>query len=441
MTTPTRLLNRNFVLLWQGQLVSQLGSQAFTVAMMFWIKHATDSATLMGTLMMASTIPSVLLGPFAGTFADSHSRKWIIVWSDILCGLASISLAAVLFFFPDRIDLGVAWLFIASVFMTTVGAFFRPAISASIPDLVPPDRLAGANSMSRFSDQISGFIGQGLGGVAFRLLGAPVLFLIDGLTYLFSAASETLITIPQVIPEKAKGYRAILDRFKTGTTEGFHYVWRNIGLRNLFLVAAFLNFLLVPIIVLLPFFVEDFLHATPDWFGYMMAALGIGSMVGYLFAGTLRLRGPVRSALVIAAIVTMSILFGLLGLVTSRVVALVVFTLMGIVNGFVNISIGTIMQATTPSEIRGRVFGLLGTLAGGLTPIAMGLSGVVADLLNQNIPLIILLCGGASTLLSLAVAFNAPFRAFLAYESPAVPTAAPAAPPATDIPEVPPVTQ
>ena len=65
--TPTRLLNRNFILLFQGQLISQIGSSIYMIALIFWLKHATESATLVGLLSMTATLPGVLLGPFGGT--------------------------------------------------------------------------------------------------------------------------------------------------------------------------------------------------------------------------------------------------------------------------------------------------------------------------------------------------------------------------------------
>jgi len=102
MTRPTKLFNKNFVLLWQGQLVSLFGAHAYLIAMMFWIKHQTGSATLVGLVMMVSQIPGVVLGPISGVFVDRYSRWKIIVGSDLIRGLVTISLATLVFLRPDE---------------------------------------------------------------------------------------------------------------------------------------------------------------------------------------------------------------------------------------------------------------------------------------------------------------------------------------------------
>ena len=415
MTNPTKLLNRNFVLLWQGQFVSQMGNQAFSIAMMFWIKHETGSATLMGLIMMVSQIPAVILGPIAGTFADRHSRKSIIILSDLVRGVTVLALAGLIFFEPGATDIILVALFVVSIIGSSMGAFFRPAIAAAIPDLVPTERVAAANSMNQSSMQASMLVGQSIGGVLFRLMGAPLLFLIDGVTYLISAVSEAFISIPQK-PTKPSTGGSAFQRFKEDTLEGLRYVWRRRGLRDLTLAAAFLNFFLVPIVVLLPFYIEDTLSASVDWYGFIIASLGLGALIGYVGAGTIKVTGRTRSWMMIGSLILMSLLFAALGLATTKLTALVLMFLTGILNGYININIATTMQLTTPSEIRGRVFGLLGTVSAGLTPISMGLSGVVADALDQNIPLIFMACGLITALLSIAVSFGREFRQFLTCE-------------------------
>lgn len=416
MERPSRLMNKNFFLLWQGQLVSQVGSQAFHIAVMFWIKHGTGSATIMGLVMMLGMLPAVFLGPIGGTFADRYSRRKIIILSDVLNGIAVLCLARLVFSSWFEVETTIAFIFVIVVFSSIVSSFFRPAISASIPDIVPEEKVAAANSMNQFSVQLSTFLGQGAGGVLFRVLGAPVLFLIDGITYLFSAGSETLITIPQVFPEKVKGFGTLFRQFRVDTVEGFRYAWKQAGLRHLFIAAAILNFFGAPFIVLLPFYIEDFLKVKPDWYGFLLAGFGIGSMIGYLFAGAFKLPGKVRSKVIILAVVLEFVGFALLGVILIPIVSLILMFLIGVLNGFININIITILQITTPTQMRGRVFGLLGTISAGLMPISMGLTGVVADLVNQNVPLVYVACGGISAILSIVLALSREFRLFLAYE-------------------------
>jgi len=414
VTSPNRLFNKNFLLLWQGQFVSQLGSQVHYIAMMFWLKHVSGSAGLMGLLMMLSMIPGVILGPIGGTIADRYSRRRIIIFSDLICGVAVLSLAGLLLYAPDNETIAIPWLFAVSIIIGIVGGFFRPAISAAIPDLVTRDKVAPANSLNQSSVQVSSFMGQGFGGVLFRLFGAPLLFLANGITYLFSAFSEYFITIPQTIPEQSTGWKAIMQDFIRDTKVGFQYVWDNRGMRAVFFTSTFLNFLVSPIAVLFPFYIEDHLRATPDWFGYLMASIGVGSLIGYAIAGSLKISGRTRSIILILFLTLLGVVFGALGLSRTPLISLAMTFFMGLLSGVVNISIITVLQLTTPSEIRGRVFGLLGTIIGGLMPLGMGLAGMVMEILDNDVALIFIVCGVAMALVNIGMAFNRHFRAFLA---------------------------
>jgi MFS transporter, DHA3 family, macrolide efflux protein len=376
MIKPTRLLNRHFALLWQGQFASQIGNQLHATAVMFWIKHATGSASLMGLIMMFSTLPGVILGPLGGTFADRYSRRAIIILSDLICGIAVLLLAGLLFLRPGATGPVVFWLFVVSVLIGIVGAFFRPAISAAVPDLVPRERIAAANSLTQSSMQVSVFVGQGLGGTLFRLLGAPTLFLANGISYVFSATLATFIRIPQHPPRTGPPPATILKAFAADTAVGLRYVWHRRGMRNLFLTAAVLNFLTSP-------------------FG---------------------VRGRSRAALVIGCLVLAGATLALFGVVRHRFGALGLSLGVGLLTGIININLMTILQQTTPSEIRGRVFGLLGTLAMGLTPIGMGLAGMTADLLHHSITSIFIACGSLMAAVTLLVATDRDFRTYLSYE-------------------------
>ncbi len=413
---PSKLLNRNYVLLWQGQTVSRLGNQAFSIALALWIKQATGSATLMGLILMFSALPAVLLGPLAGAVADRYKRRTIIILSDLIGGVSVLVLAGVMLAAPEATNLTLAVLFAVSILLAVITTFFHPAIAAAIPDLVPEDHLSSANALGQVSFQLTVFIGQGIGGTLYRILGAPILFLIDGLTYLFSAVSESFITIPQTVPEKIPGWRETLRAFKKDIILGFRYVWHKPGLRELVFISALLNFFLAPILLLLPFYVEDFLRVKPDWYGFLLASYGLGSMLGFVLAGALPLSGRKRSRLIVWFIIVEPLGYIALGVWLNPWVALGMTLIGGLIGGFVMVYVTTILQLTTPGDIRGRVFGLLGTLAGALTPLAMGAAGIIADLTGQNIPLIYIACGVIAALLAVLVSLKSDFRDYLAYE-------------------------
>jgi MFS family permease len=417
MGTPTRLMNRNFVLLWQGQLVSQLGSQAFAIAMMFWLKHATGSATMMGVVMMLSMLPMVLLGPIGGTVADQFPRRTIIILSDLLSGLGVLSFAAVMFLRPDATGLLVGWLFAVALGGGIVRAFFTPAISASIPSIVPPDRVAAANSLNEGSSQLSTMVGQALGGLLYRLLGAPLLFLIDGVTYLISAISETFIRIPQKLPETRVTWRESRRQVTEDLRAGLRHIGARRGMPDLMAGAAVFNFFAMPFAVLLPFFVEDDLGATPDWFGYLLAAMGAGGLVGYALAGGLRYSGRTRSVVMVSCLVGMALAMGGFGFVGSAPGALLLMLALGVCQGFFQVGAITVLQLSTPEEMRGRVFGVLHTLVLGMAPIAMGLTGVVADLVDHDSRLIFTVCSGVLLATALVAAFDRRLHDFLSYEA------------------------
>jgi DHA3 family macrolide efflux protein-like MFS transporter len=408
-----RLWNRNFFLLWQGQTVSRLGDQAFSVAMMFWLMKATGSASLMGFLMTASTLPGVLLTPFGGTFADRHSRVRILVVCDLISGIGILALAGLMLATGSRPVL-LAALFVVALADGVLRAFFMPAISAAIPELVPPESLAAANSANQFTVQTSMLAGQAVGGVLYRLLGAPLLFLADGLSFLFAAVCEAFVRTPPPPRRPPAPAGQVLRAFLGETREGFRYVWRQKGLRDFVFIAALLNFFATPIFVLFPFYVSSFLHAGAEWYGFLLAAVSAGSIAGYLTAGALKLQGAARGRALVAGLVVGPFLLGVLGFVTVKLVAFALIFLSGFALGVVNIYLITMLQLSTPNELRGRVMGLLATLGGALLPLGMAIGGVVGDLTGKNIPVIYLACGLLQVATTLTLATRKECRAFLA---------------------------
>jgi len=445
---PGRLWNKNFLLLWQGQLVSQIGQRYFNVGMLFYIKQATESASLMGAMMLFSTLPGVLMGPMGGTFADHFSRKKIIVYSDLIQGILVFSLAALMFFFiyargvmsttfpPDPFSLfafnylapqanaaTITWMFIVATLGAIIFAFFTPAMSAAVPDLVPKGKLDMANSLNQFAIFLAIFLGQGLGGLIFSITGAPLLFLINSATYLYASGTESFISIPRPKPREDRKAGEAWKSFVRDAREGLDYVWNEKGMRILFLAAALLHLLIAPMLLLLPFYVEDYLKQNASWYGYLLAAVGLGSIVGYLIAGAVNVRGTSQSRMIILSLLAASLSLGIVGFITQPFIVLGVVIIFGLTAGVFIVKTTTVIQLAANSEIRGRVFGLLTTLTSGLAPIGMGIAGVIADMANKNIPVIYAVCGLLVLVMSIGLALSREAREFLALDvtHPAVP--------------------
>lgn len=413
MEQPTKLLNKNFFLLWQGQLVSRLGVNIYGIAMVLFLKEVTQSATLMGIMWMLTGLPMVILGPFAGTIADRYSRRKILIFSDLINGLVVSLYALYLFNVSTTSSVAIVGIYIVAILLGITGAFYNPAVSASIPDIVPRSKIIGANSLGQISLQVTTFIGQAVGAWLYKVSGAAVVCMINAVGYFYSGVSKSFMKIPQKFPDKKNTLKERFEDFKTDLIAGFQFVWKNKGLRLMIYVAAITNFFTTPILPLLPFYVVDVLQMSEEWFGVFVGITGIGALFGYAFAAVIKLPPKVRGSLIIVFIILMSIGYGVLGFVRLPLAALILAFLGGFMNGYIAVNIAVTLQLTTPTEIRGRVMAVLTTLIGSLTPIGMGVGGYLGDLLDKNIPLIYGSCSAIMAALTILAAMNKNFRNYL----------------------------
>lgn len=394
ITAPARLANRNFLLLWQGQAVSALGNQAFSLATAFWVMEVTGSASLMGLLLGASILPAVLLAPFGGALADRWSRIRILVGCDCLCGLTMVATALAMASGKLSRPSLVAALFAAAIVTGLLNGIFQPAFAAAIPDLVPGERLTAANSLVMFSVQAAGLLGQGAGGWLARLLGASRLFFFDGLSFLFAAGSEALVRLPPPPPRERLALALSARQFLVSVREGFAYIRRTPGLMAYLVAPATYNACAMALSVLLPFFVRINLHAGYEWYGFLLAAVSCGTIAGFLLAGVIKVAGPARARLLMVLIAVAPTPMVIVGFVHARILSLALAFALGTMLGLINVYLTVLLQTTTPDELRGRVLGLWTSLVNAVMPLGMALGGFAGDLTGKNIPLVFSVFGG-----------------------------------------------
>ncbi len=405
--------NRDFMLLWQGQAVSQIGSQAFLIAVMYWTMETSGSASTMGILMALQTIPLIVLGPISGTIADWFRRKHILIYTDLICGVSVLSLSLALLVFSDQLTVVIGWIYTTALVLGICKALFEPAVTAAIPDIVPEASVAAANSMRMFSGQSATILGQALGGFLYPLIGAPFLLLLDGISYFASALSESFIRLPYQPPETSTQSQKSLGAFRSDVREGFRFVFGLTGAGHVLVTAAVVNTLVTPVIVLLPFHVDAYMSSSAAWYGLLLGALSGGSILGYLCVSTGLIRPEWRAWILSVSFVCAPGLLGILGHVSNALVGVVVMAASGLFAGMINIFVLTLFQISSPKNMRGRVMSFVIMVTGSAAPVGMLIGGILGDVLDQNTPLIFGLCGGFAGVASLIGACFPAYRTFL----------------------------
>ncbi len=324
---------------------------------------------MMGTLMAASTIPRVLLSPAAGVIVDRSDRKWLLVLMDVIRGVAVVLVGIAAY-------LGVArvWMvFGAGIIIGTCASFFFPAIRSIIPDIVARERLVQANSFFSMIRAGSGILGNSLGGILYTVLGAPLMFLINGLSYLFSSFTELFIRVPRVHHERER------QRFWADLKSGLVFVWRSPGRRFLMMTVGVLNFFaFIAIVLILPFFKEtDFLG--PVRYGITMAVFTAGMIAGMLTIAAIKVPAGKRFLVFSLSTVFFVAAVAVTPLWDRYWPMLVCVAVGGYFNAIINVLIESVNQLTVPSAMRGKVMGLAGLASQGLTPLGMAIGGVLGE--------------------------------------------------------------
>lgn len=374
-TNKNKLWNLNFTLLWQGQLVSSFGDSVYDIALGFWILAKTGSTGLMGLLMAAIAVPRVILSPIAGTYVDRHNRRRILIVSDIVRGLVItfVGVAALM----DFVEI---WMVLVSgIILGVCGSFFNPAVQSSIPDIVPKDKLVKANSSFSLVGTATNIIGKTAGGFLYQTLGAPLMFLINGLSYIFSACTEVFIKIPN-IKRNTKDLN-FFDDLKSG----FNFVKNFTGLKYLYITIAFLNFFAVMgITLLLPLFKsKEYLGA--EKYGIAMAFSSGGMFVGFLLLSVINFEKRNKSMIFTMSGMGSAITMIILPFVSNYFFIILMLFINGISIAVVNSILQASMQAAVPMNMRGKVFGFKRTLSSSLVPLAMAIGGILAEFISIGI--------------------------------------------------------
>jgi len=351
---PPLYANRNFILLWAGQFVSQVGDRLAAVAFPWLVYRSTGSALSTGAILMIYTVPYLLFGAVAGVVIDRFNKRWLMIGADA-------ARAGLLLCVPLVAGRWLPAVFALAFLTASVGVFFDPCKLALLPDIVASNRLLRANSLLATAETITEVVGYAAAGLLLASINLDTAFRIDAVSFVVSAYALLFMAYrPTVRAAAHAAARTVGHEIR----EGLGFLRHHIGLRanTLFvLVAALGGGASYPLTFLLAVRV---LRGGARSFGIMEAAIALGYLVGAVAMGALGNR--VRKGLAITiGLAVMGAALALVSTVNSLAVAVVPFALLGVANAAFLISVDTYFQQSVPEHLRGRVWGVRFTLTQG----------------------------------------------------------------------------
>jgi MFS family permease len=287
---------RDFRLLWVGQAVSTVGDQVFTYAVPIAVLNDGGSASDVGFVLGARVVAIVVFALIGGVWADRLPRRYVMMAADLFRAATILSLFAVPGQPPIALLAGV-------VFLVGAGeAFFRPAETALLPDIVPVERLNQANGLVMISFRTAAIVGPGLGGFTVVVFGVREAYLITVVTFLVSFASLYVLHEPRR-RERPKR-RPVFREIREGLGEVRRRPWVFGGLMG---AALMLMLVVAPETVLLPVIGRDE-FGTDAVYAAALALVSIGAVVGAIFAIRHRPKHPGQVSLLLGLLYLPSLL-------------------------------------------------------------------------------------------------------------------------------------
>lgn len=376
--------NTSFRNLFTGQLISRLGDAVDDVGVLWLILQLTGSALAAATVLVFQILPTLLFGLIAGALVDRWDRRRTMIAMDMIRAL--IVLAIPLLRAAGRLSPPVLYTLVFA--LAVASQVFRPALRASLPNVVRGNDLMSANSLLEVTRQLGGIVGPGLAGLLIATVGLDTLFYLDAASYGLSALFIAGAAIPQRRTET------------TGTAAGIH-LWRDIvdgvryliGARTVFVLAllgilSHLYWAAMPLVA--PVFADRVLRSGPAGYGALLSALNLGMAASGLAIGLLPGKVP-RGRLIVAGYWGMSLTAGLLALTTALWQAMLVLALSGALAMLTVVPFFALLQEYVPDEFRGRVFATDETLEHAVLPPFYALTGWLLDL--RGAPFVLMAVG------------------------------------------------
>ena len=368
----TKLWNRDFLLMLQGNLVSAIGDLLYSVAIGYWVYEKTGSSGLMGVMSSISMFVTMFLSPFSGSIVDKCDRKWIIVGMDVIRGLIMLAVGALAF--AD--SLNVAFVLAAAFLASLCGVFFSPAVSTLMIDLIPHDDMVRGQSVFASMNSVVNLVGKAFSGVLVAFLGVPLIVVINGISYLISALTELFIRVPKTLQQgNAITVKSVLGDFWTAVKLIFSDRFMKLFVPS----ALILNLLGAgPMSLMLPFVLEK--GFTVDMYGYLMSVEMAGYALCVMVLGAVKLKPKTRFWIMGIGFIGSTVVSVFTYLSTNFIMMCVLFFLFSLGNCAGNTVFNASLMLALPEENRGAIIGFISAASTGGCALSALFFGFLGDI-------------------------------------------------------------
>jgi MFS family permease len=370
-----------------GQLVSLIGRQITTVAVPYQVYTMTGSPVLVGLLGVAQVVPLVSVSLAGGSIADRVDRRRLLLVTQALLGLCSAALLVGSLAHPP-----VAFVFVVVAIASSVAALDSPTRTAIVPNLVSPERLAGALSINIAMFQSSLIAGPALGGIVIANLGLAGAYLVDVAS--FAAALAAVWLLPPQPPRST-----VREPMIAALRRGFAYIRRRRVILGSYAMDLSAMIFGLPRAVF-PVLAATTFHAGAQGLGYLYAAPGVGAVVAALSSGWLS-RSNRLGRVVVVSIAVWGLAIIAFGFVTALWIGLLWLAVAGGADSISAVCRNTIQQTLTPDELRGRLTATYFMVVVGGPFIGDFEAGLVAGVWSARVSVV---SGGVLSLIGLVAA-------------------------------------
>jgi MFS family permease len=388
------LAHRNFRLFFYGQGISLIGTWMQSVALGWLVLEITNSPFAVGLNQALRSLGVLVFALYAGVVVDRVDKRRLIVWTQILQMVEGLALA--LLVWTKTI---APWHVMAlAVGFGIVNAFDIPARQAFIVELVGREELMSAIALNSSMFNAARIVGPAVAGVLIGAAGVGTCFFLNGVSYLAVIAGLLAMRLP---PFARRPAPAAWEGFRVG----MRFIRSDPRVLALVALVAVFSVLGFPFLVLMPVVARDVLHTNARGYGVLMAAVGIGAMLGALALAT-RGRRVRQGPALLQGGAAFGALLVLFALVRTLAAALGLLALTGCAMIVTTALANTMLQTIVPDDLRGRVMAFYAFVFVGMAPLGAFQAGLLAE--HTSAPLAIAVGGAGCLIAILVVAWRSP---------------------------------